>query len=98
MTSMLRFVEERIVQRPSGDETATELRACTVWADEQPIEADDDRGLAPLAVRFELPDEPRWTTALADHPPRYWQLEVDVARRGGADLRCVFPLPVYPVD
>lgn len=55
-----------------------------------------------IPVAFVLGDRPgpdarsddRAVTALAEHPPRYWQLEVRI-ERDGPDFVCTFPLPVY---
>jgi hypothetical protein len=47
-------------------------------------------------VRIEcaLPDDPALTTALSEHPARYWELELR-AETEGIDFVAAFLLPIY---
>jgi hypothetical protein len=92
VTFTLRCIQEPI--EASGGQEDSE--ACyQIWASTFEVAQPGDMVAGrPIPVTFLLPDDPALGTALADRPPRYWEVEVAAATPGIA-YKARFLVPVY---
>jgi hypothetical protein len=93
IAATLRCVQETYVHRPAGGRGQPMLDLDVLH--EQRAEAEGGPGgRLRLPLRFQLPDDPRLSTSLAENPPRYWEVAVTSAIPG-VDFGATFLVPVY---
>jgi hypothetical protein len=91
----LRCVQERYVRAGVTSRKQTLLDLRVLHEQKAVVEAAGDRLRLPL--RFRLPDDGALATALAENPPRYWEIAVASAVPG-VDFGATFLVPVYARD
>jgi hypothetical protein len=95
-TATLRYLLERFESRGSGKSRRRSHVTYQLYGESRLITLPGRTTELPL--RFELPDEPEWTTRLTgDSSVRYWELHFE-ADQPGIDFETSFPLPVYRSD
>ena len=92
----LRCIQERYETRGSGENRSQQVVCYQRYTDSLVM---DEAGLfqggdAECPLAFPLPDDAELTTALAERPPRYWELEIR-ADTPGVDFRATYLVPVY---
>jgi len=91
LKATLRCVEERF-ESPDGQ--SNEVRCYETWADTVCLEGGSlDAGDPVIALAFDIPTDAR-STALAERPPVYWEIEIK-ADLPGIDYKATFLVPVY---
>lgn len=89
----LRCVQESYARRPMGGRRQTTLDLRVLHEQKVAVEAGPG-GRLRFPLRFELPDDPRLSTALAENPPRYWEILV-TSTVPGVDFGATFLVPAY---
>jgi hypothetical protein len=90
VTFTIRCIQERM----TVGEGSTQVRE-QIWADTFDVNQPTDmRAGQAIPVTFQLPDDRKLSTALADRPKRYWELEV-AAATPGIKYNANFLVPVY---
>lgn len=94
LTATLRCVQERVEVRGTGKGRGTVVVCYELRAPATAVAlTTDGRGRPAFRVTAPIPpDAP--ATALGEHPPRYWELDL-AAARPGVDYGASFPVPVY---
>ena len=95
VTFTLRCIQERIETTGSGENRSTAEVCYQIWASAFEVEQPGDIAAGhPVPVTFLLPEDAGLSTALADRPPRYWEVEV-AAATPGINYKARFLVPVY---
>jgi hypothetical protein len=95
LTLTLRCVQEKSVTAGTGNNRNTQVVCYELYKDTATFSRDQLTGLAggDIPIDFSLPeDQP--TTALADAPPTYWEIQAQSTARG-VDYQAFFLVPVY---
>jgi hypothetical protein len=95
LTLTLRCVQEKFITSGTGENRSTRIVCFELYQDSVTLSRDQLTDLAggDIPIEFPLPADQQ-TTALADAPPTYWEIQANGTARG-ADYEAHFLVPVY---